>query len=243
MMIIFILLTFVATMLGGFMSLKYRHHMPRLLGFTAGVLLAVVAFDIIPEMVELQSETGLDFMIPMIALVAGFMLFHVGEKFLLIHHSHEDQYEHHRHPSVGIFSALALSAHSFLDGVGIALGFQISTEAGIVMAVAILAHKFADGINTVSLMLSHNNTEGRTKYFLYLNALAPVLGGIATLFFTFSPFALLVYLGFFAGFLLYIGAADILPEAHSKDSSIKTVAATVLGVVCIFLLTAVIHSL
>ena len=25
----------------------------------------------------------------------------------------------------------------------------------------------------------------------------------------------MLYLGFFAGFLLYIGAADVLPEAHS----------------------------
>jgi zinc transporter ZupT len=46
-----------------------------------------------------------------------------------------------------------------------------------------------------------------------------------------------MYLAFFAGFLLYIGASDILPEAHSKDSSFKTIAMTLLGVVFIYAIT------
>lgn len=231
---LFILLTFVMTIVGGFISLRFKHHMSMLLGFTAGVLLAVVAFDILPEIAELSEETGISLKVAMGALVAGFLIFHIAEKVLLIHHTHEDQYESHKHPTVGVFSALALAAHSFLDGVGIGLGFQVSTETGIVVALAILAHKFTDGVNTVSLMLAHHNTEHKAKKFLYLNAIAPVLGGISTLFFTLSPGALLIYLGFFAGFLLYIGAADILPEAHSKDSSLRTVISTIIGVVFVF---------
>ena len=46
-----------------------------------------------------------------------------------------------------------------------------------------------------------------------------------------------MYLGFFAGFLLYIGASDLLPEAHSKHSSIKVIALTLLGVIFIFVVT------
>ena len=48
---------------------------------------------------------------------------------------------------------------------------------------------------------------------------------------------LVLYLGFFAGFLLYIGASDILPEAHSKHSSFKTILLTLLGVILIFIIT------
>jgi len=46
-----------------------------------------------------------------------------------------------------------------------------------------------------------------------------------------------LYLGFFAGFLLYIGAAEILPEAHSQRSSVKTILMTILGVVLIFIIS------
>ncbi|MEN9649852.1 MAG: hypothetical protein RL094_819 [Candidatus Parcubacteria bacterium] len=245
MTILFIFLTFVATFLGGVIGLRFKDKLHTFLGFTAGVLLAVVAFDIFPEIFDLLQKTGVSVVVPMVALVVGFLLFHIGEKVLLIHHSHESHYGEHshahaKHPSVGVFSALALAAHSFLDGVGIGLGFQVSTETGIIVALAVLAHDFSDGLNTVSLMLAHKNTERKALKFLCLDALAPVAGGVATLFFTVSPVMLLVYLGFFAGFLLYIGASDILPEAHSKDSSLRTVLATILGVVFIFIVSQII---
>jgi ZIP family zinc transporter len=67
--------------------------------------------------------------------------------------------------------------------------------------------------------------------------LAPVLGAISTLFFQVSPRFLVLYLAFFAGFLLYIGASDILPEAHSKHSSLKLIGLTILGVIFIFIIS------
>jgi hypothetical protein len=44
----------------------------------------------------------------MIALVVGFLLFRVLERFVLVHHVNESDYADHRHPHVGIVSALAL---------------------------------------------------------------------------------------------------------------------------------------
>lgn len=238
MVFIFIALTFFSACLGGLIGIKWRDKMHLTLGFTAGVLISVVAFDLLPELVELAGEAGINLRLPMIALVTGFLLFHIAEKTLLIHHAHEDQYGHHHHPTVGMFSSLALSAHSFLDGAAIGFGFQVSNTLGITMAFAVLAHNFTDGLNTVSLMLAHKNSLKSTIKFLFINALAPVLGGISTLFFTFSPVALVLYLGFFAGFLLYIGASDILPEAHSQDSSYKTILMTVFGALLVFFLTS-----
>jgi zinc transporter ZupT len=60
---------------------------------------------------------------------------------------------------------------------------------------------------------------------------------VYTLFFTIPPVGLPYYLGFFAGFLLYIGASDILPQAHSNKSTAFTLALTVLGVLFAFVVT------
>jgi ZIP family zinc transporter len=89
-------------------------------------------------------------------------------------------------------------------------------------------------------MLSHKNSEKSALRFLYIDALAPVLGGLSTLLFTLSSDVLVIYLGFFAGFLLYIGSSDILPEAHSKHSSMKTITMTLLGVIFMFVITKLI---
>ncbi len=230
-------LTFVSTFLGGLLGLKHKDKLHLILGFTAGVLLGVVSFDIFPEIIELLDKTGTKPVVAMGALVIGFLVFHILEKLLLIHHSKEEEYGEHKHPTVGVLSALALSGHSFLDGVGIGLGFQVSSTVGLLVAVAVISHDFSDGLNTVSLMLTHKNTTQRAKTMLLIDAIAPVLGAASTLLFSLPEKALVIYLGFFAGFLLYIGASDILPEAHAQHSSKWTILMTVLGVSFIFLIT------
>ncbi len=231
------LMTFVSTLCGGLFGLKYRDRLHLILGFTAGVLLAVVSFDIFPEIMRLVGVLNVDPILPMAALVGGFLVFHILEKMLLIHHSQEEVYGKHKHPTIGIISALALSGHSFLDGVGIGLGFQVSAAVGILVAVAVIAHDFSDGLNTVSLVLLHKNSDRRAYTFLIIDALAPIIGVLSTGFFRLPQSVLVLYLGFFAGFLLYIGASEILPEAHESHSSIGTILMTLLGVIFIFVVT------
>ncbi len=230
---------FVSTLGGGLLALRFRDRLHYLLGFTAGVLLGVVAFEVLPEVFALAASLKLDVMGAMVALVAGFLFFHAAEKFVLLHHAHESGYADHRHPHVGVVSALALIGHSVLDGVGIGLAFQASTAVGITVAIAVIAHDFCDGLNTVGLMLVHRNSTRRAVWMLVLDAAAPVFGAASTLLFEVPAPWLLRYLGFFAGFLLYIGAADILPEAHSKASpatALKLIGLTGAGAAFVFLI-------
>src|SRR5205085_639497 len=108
--------------------------------------------------IELLSTNNIHTIQPMLGLVVGFLAFHIFEKVLLIHKEDEETYGLHKHPHIGIASALALSGHSFLDGVGIGLGFQASSAIGILVAIAVISHDFSDGLNTVSLTLVHKNS-------------------------------------------------------------------------------------
>lgn len=230
--------TFISTLLGGIFALRHnKDNLHRILGYTAGVLLGVVAFDLLPEIFNLLTAQHISSTGPMIALVTGFLLFHIIEKSLLIHHSQEEEYTLHHHPQVGVASAVALIGHSFLDGVGIGLGFQAGTSVGVAVAIAVIAHDFTDGLNTVNLMLVNQNKPKQALKFLIVDAIAPVLGAASTLIFQLSDAGLVIYLGFFAGFLLYIGASEILPEAHSQHSSYWTIGLTVSGALSIFIIT------
>ncbi len=229
--------TFFSTMFGGLIALRQKNRLHLFMGFTAGVLIGIVAFDLLPEVFTLLQVQRIDPIVPMLALVGAFLLFHVAEKSILIHRAQEDVYAVHKHPHVGVLSALALSGHSFLDGVGIGLGFKVSASVGVLVAIAVIAHDFSDGLNTVTLMLINRNSGRRALGLLVVDALAPVLGAASTLFFSIPDAVLPVYLGFFAGFLLYIGASDILPEAHREKSTALTVVLTVLGAVFAFAVT------
>ena len=235
--VIFSLATFASTFFGGMFAIKFKDKLHFIMAFAAGVLLGVVSFEIFPEIIEQIKINNYDPIEVMVALVVGFLVFHIMEKTILIHHAHEEDYAEHKHPSVGIISALALIGHSFMDGVSIGLGFQVNPSVGVLVAIAVVSHDFTDGMNTVTLMLANKNSPKRARIFLFLDAIVPILGVISTLFLKVPPRFLVLYLGFFAGFLLYIGASDILPEAHSKHSSLKLVGLTILGVIFIFVIT------
>jgi len=231
------LATTFSTSAGGLCAFGVRDRLHLALGFTAGALMGVVAFDLLPEVFALSHQLGSDGQAAMVALACGFLLFHAVEKFVLVHAVHEGDYAAHDHPAVGVLSAAALIGHSVMDGVGIGLAFQVSQPVGVAVAVAVIAHDFCDGLNTVSLMLVHGNTPARALGMLMLDALAPVLGAVATLAFSVPPEALVLYLGFFAGFLLYIGASDILPQAHSRAgpaAASTLIVLTALGAVFVY---------
>ena len=147
--------TFVSTLLGGLFAIKFKNKLHYIMAFAAGVLLGVVAFDIFPEIIRQIQIHNFNSVGVMLALVAGFLIFHILEKSILIQHCHDEEcFTHHKHPDIGVASAIALAGHSLLDGVGIGLGFQVSPTVGLLVAVAVISHDFTDGMNTVSLMLS-----------------------------------------------------------------------------------------
>src|SRR5882757_10000207 len=90
--------TFLSTLLGGLTGLKNKDRLHRFLGYTAGVLLGVVAFDLLPEIFKLLNAQHRTATGAMIALICGFLLFHIIEKSILIHHTQEEEYEVHHHP-------------------------------------------------------------------------------------------------------------------------------------------------
>ncbi|QQS19720.1 ZIP family metal transporter [Candidatus Saccharibacteria bacterium] len=237
MVILLGLCAFIASLIGGYVALKNQDKLQRLLGFTAGIVMGVVVFGLLPEIIELSQGVSRDVTTAMVALMAGFLLFHIVEKSILISHADEAQYGEHHHPYVGRASAITLAGHSLLDGFGIGLAFQANAAVGVAVAVAVVAHSFSDGLNTVNLMLAHKNSQAKASLMLIVDALAPLAGVLLSMVLTLGDEFILFYLSFFAGFLLYIAAAEILPEAHSKRSSYSTIALTILGAILMYFVT------
>ncbi len=238
-MTIFILtvIAAIAALAGGYTAIKNKHRLHVAMSLTSGLVLGLLAFDLLPEVFEGAEVTGLDPMWPMAAFVAGFLIFHFIEKFILVHEGHESEYGPHRHPRLGFSRAIALVGHSFLDGLSIGVAFQVSPEVGYAVALAVIGHRFADGFDTASFMLLNKNKIVHIQKFLGVVVIMPIIGGLLSLVYTLSESALTIYLGFFAGLLMYIAAGNILPQAHTKSNSVKSLALTLTGVVFIFIIT------
>lgn len=236
MVVMLALGSFVTTLLGGLTALRVRDYRHLILGLAAGLMLGVVALDLIPE--ALSQERGVVFGVPspLLTFVLGFLVLHVIERNVGIHHGHESEYvAHARSPKVGLLAASGLVAHSVMDGFAIGAAVQAGSSVGIVVAVAVIAHDFADGFNTYTIVALYGNDRRRAIGLLLADAVAPVVGASITLAFLIPHTVLGLYLGFFGGFLLYLATADILPEAHASHPARLTVLFTITGVAFIWL--------
>ena len=152
---------------------------------------------------------------------------------------HRDDTEHARaHAQVGALGAAGLSIHSFIDGLGIGLAFNIDTATGLLVFFAVIAHDFADGMNTVSFVLRQGSERARALRWLAVDAIAPVVGAIVGATLNISEESLGELLAVYAGFFLFMGATDLLPHAH-EHPSVKRVALTLAGFGAIFLVSLI----
>jgi ZIP family zinc transporter len=226
---------FISAFLGGFLALRAVRHVGMIIAIGAGIRIGAAFFDLIPEAVGLL-DGSLDQV--MVATAFGFLAFYAVEKLTAVHVGHEAaaELDHgeaaHRH--VGVIGASGMSIHSFLDGVALATGLVVGGGLGLVIAVVVVIHRFSDGISVVSLLMA-NRTPHRDAYrWVAIVAVAPVLGILLGLVVSFPDQALGVLLAIFAGFFLYVGAAELLPEAHRSDRSRWVVVGTLGGVVAIY---------
>lgn len=228
----------ISTFLGGMFALRFKDKLHLILGFSAGAIIGVAFFDLLPEAIKLGSGNyDVAFITSVVAL--GFVIYTILDRFIFFHSHSTDEHEHskeieQRINKKGALGAGSLSVHSFLDGAAIGLAFQVSAAVGAIVAMAVLVHDFSDGINTVNLVLKNYGTQNQAFKWLLIDAVAPVLGVISTLFFTVPESTLGIILAIFSGFFLYIGASDLLPESHHSHPTAWTTFATIVGITVLY---------
>lgn len=227
--------TFLSTMLGGVVALRSATHLGLLIALGAGVRIGAAFFDLAPESAdELGSvESAMTF------AAVGFVAFYLLERVTLLHVGHEAGIPVERHEHVGILGAGGMSVHSFLDGVAIGAAFHAGVELGIIVALVVILHDFSDGIGTVSILLANDAKRSTAFSWLVVDAAAPVLGALLTFALTIEGPVLGALLGAFVGFFLYVGAAELLPEAHRKERGGIVMIATVIGMAFISVVTRI----
>jgi len=236
--------TAIATAFGGFIAIRSKDRLHLVLGLSAGLLLGLVFFELIPEVFHESAEL-LHVPLVSVAIIGGFFAPHLFEQFSGHHEPVESDYGHnHSHSTnvAGTLGALAMGGHVFLDGVALGVAFQVSTELGISVFLAILVHAFSDGLNTVSLLIKNGHWNKRAIWLLGLDAIARISGAALGTYIAFSETAIAIYLALFAGILIYLATSHILPEAHARHSSKLTLVSTLVGIALMWFLVATLHS-
>jgi zinc transporter ZupT len=221
---------FLCTLTGGLLALRLRDKLHLILGFSAGAVIGVAFFDLLPEAIGFGSPSRSPAAILSWTAV-GFLFYLVLDRILLFHGNSAPR---------GRVAAAVLCMHSFLDGIAIGLAFQASRQVGVVVAIAVLTHDFSDGINTMNIVLKNQGNKTQGLRWLLLDAAAPLIGVVSTYFFTLRAGSFGAVLALLAGFFLYIGASDLIPESYHAHPKFLTTAMTLAGAAVLYLAIALI---
>lgn len=233
--------TVLATFAGGMLALKSKDRFHLVLGLSAGLLLGLVAFDLLPEVFATNQNKVANVPQVSIALLLGFLILHFIEQFFGSHEPAHSEYQHdhtHAFEIAGSVGALAMAGHIFLDGVALGLSFQVDTKLGIAVFIAMLVHAFSDGLNTVALLVKLGQWKKHGKFLLGIDALSRIGGATLGTTMAFSDSAISLYLAAFSGIVIYLATSHILPEAHSNHPTRLTLLTTLTGVVVMWLLVS-----
>ncbi len=225
--------------LGGLLATLFKRESPKatslLLSFTAGLMLCIVAFDMMPEAMEASSSC----IIPPVFLIVGF-----GVTFLLncwidksAHHEDESDPHHcacghHDLRTAGIVLAAAVALHNV--PVGMAVGTTVAAHGisyvSVLAAITIGLHNIPEGMS-IAIPLLHDGSKARSAIALAALSGAPtIIGAVAGYFIgSQTPLALVIAMSLAGGAMLYVVFFELLPEAYGQWKSKWTVLPTIVG--------------
>lgn len=214
----------LSDMLGGWLGYKTRlsRIMPRYtIAFAAGILITVTFIDILPE-VPFGTHAHV--------VLAGFLAFYLIEKVIMLHACGEDECKVHK---IGGITVFGMALDNIVDGIGIAVGYAVDPTLGLLIMIGVVIHEIPQGIASVAIMKSAGYSKTKTYSVLALAAVLYPIGAAVSAFIP-SEFNVTI-LAFVAGDFVYIGASDLLPEAHKKFNT-KVILSVLAGVAFILLL-------
>lgn len=204
----------VATLAGGLVAIRLDRYRPALVAVGAGLLLGAAFLDLLPEAISLGAGSGLS-VTAVLGLTLLFFLMFLGLEGALDIWGHRGD-ETGRRQIQGRLAGGLLIFHSFRDGMAIGAAFAASHTAGYAVATGIAAHDFGDGLNTVILTTGGRRAQWTDYGFLLLDAIAPFLGGLLTIWWILSSRHAAVLLALAAGFFLQMATTDFLPQLREE---------------------------
>ncbi|MCY7374783.1 MAG: ZIP family metal transporter [Pyrinomonadaceae bacterium] len=220
----------------------YKNLLKYILALGAGFMLAVSFIDILPEIIEIwlkeaTSPTAESLLVPMILLLAGYLLTQFFEHTIAPHfHLGEELHSDHLISTSSAYTAIGgLLIHTFFDGVSIAAAAQVDYKVGILVFIAVFLHKFPEGFTIASMILAAG--KGRREVLIATSLVgATTLLGVLLFYFigTRVGFSVAYALPIACGVTIYVAASDLIPEVNHHGGKRPLVSMAVFAGVALF---------
>lgn len=184
-----------------------------ILSFASGVLLGTAFLHMLPEATRvIGGAAGF-------AILGGFMLLLLVEKFVMVHPCEEMGCDFHH---LGLTAYIGISVHSLIDGLALGASFT-DPRLSVIVFLAMIIHKIPCAFSLGSLLTLGHSTRARITTLILIYALMTPIGTVLTwLLARQLPQSMVGWaLGFSAGTFLFIATSDLLPQLKLHDKKAK----------------------
>ena len=222
------------TTIGGIIGVTFKNNSNRFLSFilefAAGLMIAIVCFDLIPEALELSNLTY-----SLIGIIIGVGCMIICDNAIKTKYNKRKVQNGNSLLKTGIVVGIGLALHNFPEGLAIGSGFGASIKLGYSLAIAILLHDIPEGIS-MSVPMKYGGMN-KTKVVIY-TLLSGVTTGIGAFFGALlgkiSTGVISICLSFAAGAMLYIVSGELIPESKKiykgRFESIGNIIGFIMGI-------------
>ena len=227
------------TTIGGVLGTKLKNtsnkYISFILSLAAGLMTAIVSFDLIPEAIQISSTAKV--LIGITIGVACMMTSErlVDKKFNQNHKSNKEILSQNTKTNLlktGIIISIGLAIHNFPEGLAIGSGFEASITLGYSLAIAICIHDIPEGISMAVPMKLGGMSSKRVIFYVILSGVTTGIGAfIGNIIGEISQNVIAMCLSFAAGAMLYIVAGELTPESNKLYSGKLSVIGNILGFV------------
>ncbi|HEY5582950.1 MAG TPA: ZIP family metal transporter [Ruminiclostridium sp.] len=204
-----------------------------ILEFSAGLMTAVVCFELIPEAVKIA---GLN--LTMIGVVSGILVIIIVDDFVKQINIVKNAQGNSNLLRAGILVSIGLALHNLPEGFAVGAGFEASVKLGITLTLIILIHDIPEGI-AMALPMRLGGFSA-TKAFL-LTVLSGVPMGLGALIGAalgqVSQQFVAICMGFAGGAMLYVVFGELIPESKRIYLGRMSSVGNILGILCGIIIT------
>lgn len=220
---------------------KLKETLIYLVSFAVGIFLGDIFIHILPE-----TFTEFDVTKTAIYILFGIVFSFILEK--IIHWKHREIHKkdssHKKHPhTYAIMNLYGDAFHNFIDGIIIATSYVISIPVGIATTIAVILHEIPQEIGDFGILLAGGFSKTKAIIFNLLVS-ATAIAGTITGFILINVNGLLSFLlPFSAGTLIYIVAANLIPQLHTSAHEENSLRITILQTITMLIGIAVMFGL
>ena len=202
--------TTLGGIIGATIKTKSNKFLSFILEFAAGLMVAIVCFELIPEAMEVSNMLTV-----IIGIIIGVFIMIFCDNLVNYKYSKKNVFKMNSLIKTGIIVGIGLAIHNFPEGLAIGSGFSASTKLGLTLAVAIALHDVPEGISMAVPMKNGGMKTYKVILYTFLSGLTTGVGAFFGIIIgTISEELISICLGFAAGAMLYISAGELIPESH-----------------------------